>query len=191
MNPGTPAERPGWSVKKIPSPDKIRYNARKGSRMVSFASRCITAARRIRIKQACAAILLLPAALWPILSPGCSGKVEIGGGGGGGGELNLSSVSFTPSSVVAGGNQSFSVSFSFAAPGGNLDGGRFNFLYEGTPYATVLPDTLSGQTAGSFSLILPSIPLSARIGTVFIAAWIQDRAGNTSNRVTVAVMQRL
>jgi len=125
------------------------------------------------------------------LSPGCSGKVEIGGGGGGGGELNLSSVSFTPSSVVAGGNQSFSVSFSFAAPGGNLDGGRFNFLYEGTPYATVLPDTLSGQTAGSFSLILPSIPLSARIGTVFIAAWIQDRAGNTSNRVTVAVTQRL
>jgi len=134
--------------------------------------------------------LFLIANLWLLLIPGCSGRVDIGGGGADSG-LSLRSVSFAPSSVMAGATQSFTVSFGFNAPGGNLNGGRFNWIYEGAPNSTILPEALAGLTSGSTSLILPSIPLSFTPGTVFITTWIQDRAGNTSNRVTIAVTQRI
>ncbi|MFB3924780.1 MAG: hypothetical protein ACE14T_01910 [Syntrophales bacterium] len=112
-----------------------------------------------------------------------------GGGGGGPAGLTLNSVTFTPSSVPRGSTQSFTAFFDFSAPDDNLNGGRFNWIYQGHPYSASLPEGLAGQTRGSISLSLPPIPLSSTTGSISIPTSIQDRTGNMSNSVYVTITQ--
>lgn len=94
----------------------------------------------------------------------------------------LSSVTIAPDSAAAGLTISLSGSFSFMDPNGDLNGGSFNYIYNGTTYSFEFPANLEGMTSGDFNFGL-EVALSSNIGTENIPCWLVDNAGHSSNTV--------
>jgi 6-phosphogluconolactonase (cycloisomerase 2 family) len=79
-------------------------------------------------------------------------------------------------------------SFNFTDPGGDLNGGSFNFTYNGSTTTVALGAGFAGVTSGSGQIIGP-VQLDATAGAVAIPCWLVDRAGNRSNTVYVNFTQ--
>ena len=111
-----------------------------------------------------------------------------GGDGGDGSSPTLSSVTIAPDSAAAGLAITLSGGFSFTDPDGDLNGGSFNYTYEGTTYSFTLPSSFNGVTSGDAYFGL-QVVLSSNIGTQNIPCWLVDSAGHRSNTVNVTFKQ--
>ena len=115
---------------------------------------------------------------------GILGIVASGGGGGGGGDdensPTLSDVNFSPDRGAAGLTLDIFGSFRFTDPDGDLDGGSFNYTYDGSTYSFPLPPALAGITDGIVNFSTTVI-LNSSTGIILVPAWLEDRSGRRSN----------
>ena len=100
----------------------------------------------------------------------------------------LSSVTFSPNPAPANSVVAITGTFNFTDPGGDLNGGSFNFTYNGSTTTIALDASFAGVTSG-IGQIMGSAQLDAAAGAVAIPCWLVDRAGNRSNTVNVTFTQ--
>jgi hypothetical protein len=115
-----------------------------------------------------------------VLLAGCGG----GGGGDGGGTTPgapaLTNVTVTPNSAAAGLTIAIGGSFTFSDPDGDLNGGSFNYTYNGVTYSIPLPAQLAGVTNAMIQFST-QVVLDSTVGTMLIPCWLVDRTGRSSN----------
>ena len=111
-----------------------------------------------------------------------------GGGDGGGTAPTLINITFSPASAAAGLTVDISGTISFQDPDGNLDGGSFNYTYDGTTYSLPLPPEIGGITDGTGSFSIVAV-LNSDTGTINVPAWLVDNTGLISNTVNMSFTQ--
>jgi hypothetical protein len=115
------------------------------------------------------------------------------GGGGGGGTTTsqapvLTNVTVTPDSAAASLTIDINGSFTFSDPDGDLNGGSFNYTYDGVTYSFPLPAELAGVTSATIVFVLQAI-LNSDTGTASFPCWLVDGAGHSSNIFEVSFTQ--
>src|SRR5690606_11324881 len=70
----------------------------------------------------------------------------------------------------------------------DLNGGSFNYTYDGVTYSVPLPAELAGVTSGTVMFVLQAI-LNSDTGTASFPCWLVDGAGHSSNIFDVSFTQ--
>lgn len=111
-----------------------------------------------------------------------------GGSGGADGAPTLSEVTIEPSSAAAGLTITIGGTFTFTDSNGDLNGGSFNYSYNGTTYSFALPEELAGITSATVAFQV-QVVLDSTTGTATFPCWLVDGSGLSSNTIDVSFTQ--
>ncbi len=100
----------------------------------------------------------------------------------------LNSLAFSPSTVTAGSTLTIYIEFTFTDINGDLDGASLSWTYEGTTSSLMLGSSFAGSTSGTgYGSFIGTI--SSTKGTISVPVWLTDKAGNSSDKLTVYITQ--